>query len=162
MTDYGLWNHIFPENMPKNLGFLPKFDHPNPDWMLKLAAWFRDIPQAEHTVPQALAFSKAETKRLRRYLSRPTLPINPNLWLYRYGRALSIDYFWLYSHQEDALHDLAYAPIPIFPITSADLSALGYRGSRLGTALRNTEALWIDSDMRFSREELIKSVKSIF
>lgn len=162
MTNCQIWSAVFPISMPGNLGFLTKFYHPEPDWILRLAAWFRDIPQAKQEIPYALAFSKTETRRFQQYLSRPELPINPALWLYRYGRALSVDYFWLYGDQREIPDSLTCAAIPIFPITSADLSALGCKGAQLGSALRKAESLWIDSGMKLQREALVKSVRNLF
>lgn len=155
MTRCGISKHIFPQCSPKNIGFLQNFRHPDADWICRLAAWFRNIPEAKQEIPHALAFSKAETARFQQYLNPPTLPINPALWLYRYGRALSLDYFWLYADQEEMLEALRSEVIPVFPVTSRDLMALGYAGSKLGAALSQAETLWIASDMQRDRRDLL-------
>ena len=61
---------------------------------------------------------------------------------------------------EAALAALAgFEPRPL-PVRGADLLALGLRpGPRVGEVLRELEALWLGSDFRLSREELLAAAR---
>lgn len=49
--------------------------------------------------------------------------------------------------------------LPDFPLKSSDLIALGFSGKKLGLALQKTQEIWAENDFKFSKNELIASLK---
>lgn len=53
---------------------------------------------------------------------------------------------------------ISKADIPIFPINGEDLKACGYHGKELGEKLKKLEQIWINSDFKFSKQELLSFI----
>ncbi|NQY82480.1 MAG: CCA tRNA nucleotidyltransferase [Alphaproteobacteria bacterium] len=159
MTDCGLWDKVFRHHIPPDLGFLTQFAYPNSNWTLRLAAWFRDYPDAVTALSHDLVLTRGETQLLARRLTQPTLPPNPALWLYRYGRALSKDYWWLYaaaSNDPELFQQLCTHDIPLLPISGTVLAQQGFSGATIRDALHTAETAWIASDFQFRQQDLLK------
>jgi hypothetical protein len=45
---------------------------------------------------------------------------------------------------------------PSFPITGNDLLKIGINGQPLGSSLKQLKNLWLDSDFKFTKEQLLK------
>ncbi|MCF8473730.1 MAG: CCA tRNA nucleotidyltransferase [Emcibacter sp.] len=124
-----------------------------------------DIQKLSHH----LKLSNHETKILMAY-GQHTVIIDNNMGekdirkhLYQSGRDVFIfallDYFAMtkFNFNPQILHYSENWPIPIFPVTGADLKDKGFvQGKKLGQTLKKLEQHWIKSDFSFSHHDLMK------
>lgn len=157
MQKTGILQQVFTQHQPK-ISNLQKIKHPNPDWSLRLAMIFLKQRNATDQLSHDLVLSKKESLMLKQRLCPPELSMHPKTWLYRYGRDLSIDYYWLYGVDKIApaiMTHLEDDPIPTFPLTGRDMQNHGFTGVEIGKALQRSEETWLASDCRLKKHELL-------
>ena len=66
------------------------------------------------------------------------------------------------SNLHARLQEIEDAVVPIFPIRGKDVIAAGISDNRkIGATLDNLEQLWLDSNFRLTREELLSKISEI-
>jgi poly(A) polymerase len=141
------------------------------DALLRLAVLARDTGGLQ----ARLRLSNDEAKRLQAIAEAP--PVTPlfrpqerRVLLYHLGRQAYRDSAAIAFARSKAAADdpewqalLALAdnwPIPVFPLSGKDLQANGVApGPGMGESLRKLEDLWIASDFKLTREELLARAK---
>jgi poly(A) polymerase len=142
------------------------------DAVLRLTALATDPTALKST----LKLSNADAKRIEQLIDAPDL--SPKLRveeqrriLYAIGPATWRDAAtlgWAKSSKQltdpgwSALRDLPlHWTVPVFPLQGKDLLASGYaHGPAIGNALRQLEDIWIASDFKPTRDELLQKVPS--
>ena len=90
--------------------------------------------------------------------------------IYKYGKEFCRDKMLLQSALEmknvsnlhARLQEIEDAVVPIFPIRGKDVIAAGISDNRkIGATLDNLEQLWLDSNFRLTREELLSKISEI-
>ena len=90
--------------------------------------------------------------------------------IYKYGKEFCRDKMLLQSALEmknipnlhARLQEIEDAVVPIFPIRGKDVIAAGISDNRkIGATLDNLEQLWLESNFRLTREELLNKVSEI-
>lgn len=141
-------------------------------WVLRLAA-VAGRSAVAGTLATRLRLSNAEKDRLAGFIADMAEPLDPEMsedsakaTIYRLGNDAYLDRLaasWT-AHEGGALS--AYAQLaalakhwspPEFPVSGKDLAEAGFSpGPQMGEALRDLEQVWIASDFRLTREQLIE------
>lgn len=114
-------------------------------------------------VTKALRLSKAEGKELAaiRYAMGSAQP--PRIMAYQYGAAAALDAklieaATLSTPLPDGVRDkISEGAKAVFPVRGADLIERIGSGPALGRELSRLEALWIDADLKLTKEQLLQS-----
>ncbi|MBL9060546.1 MAG: CCA tRNA nucleotidyltransferase, partial [Mangrovicoccus sp.] len=107
--------------------------------------------------------SRAEAKRLARLLESAGLPDPPAVLGYRHSAAIAVDMVLVRAAvlgqplPPDAPAEAARGGAAACPVTAADLID-NHGGAALGAALKRAEALWIASDFRAGKAELLAAL----
>jgi poly(A) polymerase len=113
-------------------------------------------------ITDRLKFSNKEKARVTNLLWRIKLvpqdtKLHHNEVLYHFGAETYADYIKflgvLYLNQN--IYHLESTNIPRRPVSGADLISLGFSGKALGDKMHELEDIWIASDFKLSKEELL-------
>ncbi|MEM9371602.1 MAG: CCA tRNA nucleotidyltransferase [Pseudomonadota bacterium] len=127
----------------------------SPDWMNRLVALQPDDPK------KALRLSRFEIKRYNKICAQTDRALNPAVFAAEHGADIAWSIALLGPNQKTADWETIFSEIERgaaadFPLSSEDLSSIGLQeGPEFGIALRLARALWLASDLRLDREELL-------
>lgn len=114
-------------------------------------------------VADRLRLSRAEAKRLARLGEAASLPDSPAVLGYRHGAAMAGDMLLVRAAvlgqplPPGAAAEAARGGAAPCPVTAADLMD-SHGGAALGAALKRAEALWIASDFRAAKADLLAAL----
>jgi poly(A) polymerase len=154
MAQAGILAALMPGTDPRALAPLVHLEQGEPiRWLRRMAI----LGGADPT--DALRLSRAESRDLARLRDAMAGTETPAVLGHSLGTALGLDALLLraalFEHPlpDHARADVARGSATPFPITAADLPALS--GPALGQELKRLKSLWLASDLRLSRSQLL-------
>jgi poly(A) polymerase len=156
MTHAGVLARILPGADPRALGPLVHLEGGTaPDWLRRLAAL------GGEEVTEHLRLSRPEARDLAALREALSNGLSPAALGWQLGAARALDALLLRAAlleqplPPSAAEDTRRGAAARFPITAADLMP-AFQGEALGARLRELEARWLASDLKLSRESLLK------
>lgn len=112
------------------------------------------------SIGAALKLSNAEKARLAKLSPLPDTA-HPLRLAYQKGLQTALDALMISGQvTSEQLAALRQTPMPVFPLTGVDATALGFTpNAAMGQALKAVEAWWVDSDFSPSRAECLAELQ---
>jgi len=141
-----------------------------PVFARRLAALAVQVPEDAEFLQARLRLSNAVATRMAHLAEAPRWQEAPDAKaaraaLYRLGGERFCDAVLAACARSGAASDPAWRTLhalpqnwqpPRFPLNGSDAQAMGLAGAAIGTALRDVEAAWVESDFTLSREALLE------